>query len=359
VKESDVSIKDDSVRHNLGRSDSMKVYVMHDAPLDSAASPTAQASNEAGSNNSISPSDTGKPASVSNVSAQAAGMEYEVDFAEYSSVIQLPCGTMNGNRSVPGVCAICLGAYEAGERISWSPDINCQHVFHSDCIIEWLAKKEEPRCPVCRQIYCAVPPAPPNPFANQPGQQFFQYTPHFSPAMVRALMENRYTYGHTDNNSIIINLGGTPGNDRGNRRDPTGARQRQQLVELGYPPGLSWLQQNPPTRPPMMPSLFEPSMDLRTYHAGNIAAPPPEEFLTMQAAYSTSGSDTSVGGGDVGYVMPPEFNIGSDSNGNNRSGTPIPTATDDNTSNNAGSGTTTTTTTTNQDTGIDHPLRTP
>jgi hypothetical protein len=43
-------------------------------------------------------------------------------------------------------CAICLGDYAHGEAIQGSK--NCVHVFHSECIMDWLVKHQE--CPICR-----------------------------------------------------------------------------------------------------------------------------------------------------------------------------------------------------------------
>ena len=74
------------------------------------------------------------------------------------SSLNLPADGPNADRSVPGGCAICLCPYEAGDSVTWSGEECCKHAFHSDCIIPWLAKKNEPKCPCCRQDYCVVEP---------------------------------------------------------------------------------------------------------------------------------------------------------------------------------------------------------
>jgi len=43
-------------------------------------------------------------------------------------------------------CAICLCEYEEGEDIRF---LQCEHHFHSDCIMEWLVKNKT--CPFCKQ----------------------------------------------------------------------------------------------------------------------------------------------------------------------------------------------------------------
>jgi hypothetical protein len=87
-------------------------------------------------------------------------MEYPVEMFdladENNGVIRLPSDGVNGDRTVPAVCVICLCPYECGEQISWSPKSSCKHAFHTDCIVPWLAKTEEPKCPVCRQEFCTA-----------------------------------------------------------------------------------------------------------------------------------------------------------------------------------------------------------
>lgn len=46
-------------------------------------------------------------------------------------------------------CSICLGNYEPGNIVYWSKKDGCSHVFHDDCILEWLMKHND--CPLCRR----------------------------------------------------------------------------------------------------------------------------------------------------------------------------------------------------------------
>mmetsp|Transcript_3028 Transcript_3028/g.8520 ORF Transcript_3028/g.8520 Transcript_3028/m.8520 type:complete len:410 (+) Transcript_3028:3-1232(+) len=54
-------------------------------------------------------------------------------------------------RTVDAHCAICLGGYRAGDKVSWS-GLECQHAFHFDCILPWLGKGKK-RCPICRNWF--------------------------------------------------------------------------------------------------------------------------------------------------------------------------------------------------------------
>ena len=53
-------------------------------------------------------------------------------------------------------CAVCLVQLDSAKPSSPLQSLPCQHVFHSECIAEWL--RQSLTCPVCR---CVVPPPPP------------------------------------------------------------------------------------------------------------------------------------------------------------------------------------------------------
>jgi len=46
-------------------------------------------------------------------------------------------------------CAICLGEYETGDKVTSSLNAECKHHFHYDCIFDWLSRNNK-NCPCCR-----------------------------------------------------------------------------------------------------------------------------------------------------------------------------------------------------------------
>ena len=56
-------------------------------------------------------------------------------------------------------CPICLKDYHIDDEICWSPNRNCNHAFHRECIEAWLLHHEN--CPMCRQNYCNSSRIPP------------------------------------------------------------------------------------------------------------------------------------------------------------------------------------------------------
>lgn len=45
------------------------------------------------------------------------------------------------------VCAVCLGTYVAGERVTRLP-CHTKHIFHTQCVIPWLRRNRA--CPLCQ-----------------------------------------------------------------------------------------------------------------------------------------------------------------------------------------------------------------
>jgi Ring finger domain len=61
-------------------------------------------------------------------------------------------------RQVPIECSICLCEYTVGSDVVWSSNPQCEHVFHKDCIEQWLMKQREgPLCPCCRRDFVIDP----------------------------------------------------------------------------------------------------------------------------------------------------------------------------------------------------------
>lgn len=66
-----------------------------------------------------------------------------------------PSSSSMTDHSFSKTCYICLENYEHGEEIAWSPNPDCEHVFHACCITGWLMKHDA--CPLCRQDFLMVP----------------------------------------------------------------------------------------------------------------------------------------------------------------------------------------------------------
>lgn len=80
-------------------------------------------------------------------------------------------------RNVPIFCAVCLDSYEITDQVCWASNKECSHVFHADCILQWLISSGKKKsmdqifekhpsdakliqyrqCPCCRQDFISVP----------------------------------------------------------------------------------------------------------------------------------------------------------------------------------------------------------
>ncbi len=83
-------------------------------------------------------------------------------------------------RQAPSGCAVCLSQFLANEKISWSSNADCSHVFHHECLLRWFqaeGRKTQKKqlqlrpnmseeealdllfqfpkpCPCCRRTFC-------------------------------------------------------------------------------------------------------------------------------------------------------------------------------------------------------------
>ena len=48
-------------------------------------------------------------------------------------------------------CDFCIMDYEIGDEVALSAHPDCDHIFHKDCILDWMQKK--PTCPCCQRNY--------------------------------------------------------------------------------------------------------------------------------------------------------------------------------------------------------------
>ena len=51
-------------------------------------------------------------------------------------------------------CVICLDQFKVDDLVSWSANGKCDHIYHEDCILNWLLKRSD--CPYCRCEYITL-----------------------------------------------------------------------------------------------------------------------------------------------------------------------------------------------------------
>lgn len=73
------------------------------------------------------------------------------DLPEYPLPLRNENGEVRGYASAEDeapTCSICLGVYELGDLVLRSK--TCSHVFHQDCLLQWLERPDCVECPCCR-----------------------------------------------------------------------------------------------------------------------------------------------------------------------------------------------------------------
>jgi hypothetical protein len=62
------------------------------------------------------------------------------------------CDSLTGEEEEMEGCAICLSHFKPQQLVCESNNSSCQHVFHKDCMVDWLMKRHD-NCPMCREVY--------------------------------------------------------------------------------------------------------------------------------------------------------------------------------------------------------------
>lgn len=89
-----------------------------------------------------------KGTSLSNTtSTEIMNQDWESVVSELSS----STGAGSGFEAVENQCAICGLQIQAGEHVTWSPNADCAHIFHHECLKEHLLAS--PECPCCFKAF--------------------------------------------------------------------------------------------------------------------------------------------------------------------------------------------------------------
>jgi hypothetical protein len=123
-----------------------------------------------------------RSASISESDGEGEVLVFDFDDSNQKVYVPRPGETNEdtARRLVTSGCAICLSLFEANEKITWSSNPECPHIFHSDCAMMWylaVGRKAQKRllrinpdmsdedilqnlcefpilCPCCRQKFC-------------------------------------------------------------------------------------------------------------------------------------------------------------------------------------------------------------
>lgn len=89
-------------------------------------------------------------------------------------------------------CDICLLEFEVDDMVAWSPNTECSHCFHKDCILDWLVRKHS--CPSCRKDYLKGGKEENNAPASPNHQWYRTSAPGPPPPVARNNSLNRLTH---------------------------------------------------------------------------------------------------------------------------------------------------------------------
>ncbi len=137
------------------------------SPLAPMASPAATATSSGSKSTNIScPESPGSTERKPLLSADSEDSEDDFGSTEGKTELSKP-STNNGatTNSYPSydfeddedVCPICLDNFEVEDTVMFSRhnEGSCSHVFHEECLLQWLLEQRENECPTCRACFIA------------------------------------------------------------------------------------------------------------------------------------------------------------------------------------------------------------
>ena len=78
-----------------------------------------------------------------------AAIEMQPDPAILDAFPQYPY-PCEGHVTFGDTCGICLELFIDGETVSALP--SCRHIYHPQCISEWVVRARRRECPICRSV---------------------------------------------------------------------------------------------------------------------------------------------------------------------------------------------------------------
>ncbi len=113
---------------------------------------------------------------LNNLSIDQAHLKVTIpDSVPRVNTLEHTPGTERSQR-LPRCCPICMEEFKDGDDISWSYNEECPHMYHVDCIVQWLMTDRcadgGDLCPMCRSSYLVDDPVLPHlPCNKNDGQE--------------------------------------------------------------------------------------------------------------------------------------------------------------------------------------------
>ena len=138
----DVEIGGGDAKHTLGRRDTqLSSERINDDPIDVRDKEGTTVANDG--NGAESADGASNDIQLLQAEQEAEHQAATLDNEDYFGI--------SDTRDRGTACDICLLEYQVGDAVAWSPNPDCTHCFHKDCVLDWLVRK--PTCPNCRHDY--------------------------------------------------------------------------------------------------------------------------------------------------------------------------------------------------------------